>query len=255
MVVPTLPTRNEGAMQTPVNRRLKWRGGKAVLSLLGVGTLMLVGCAAENAEPTDTPDPAPAIAEQEQSQAPEHPAVLTGEACLAGTWEMRLETFAKSLEQMMRESEEIPADIAAGLTIELDGHSYVRFDGNKTYTAWVDDYTMAVTAAGQTMVHHQNSGESATYGVEGDLTWISAPVSIFFEATMTPVGGVSVHLEQDESAEVSVFGMTIEVPGVDRELIDGAARFSCEEDVLTLTGDYDRIAEFTRAPEGTQPTW
>lgn len=243
-----------------LSRRLAARPNGKLRAGLTLGTatamlpMLLLGCATDFSEEEEAPESTTEVSE-EVVETSELPTQLTGEACLSGTWQMQLDTFAGSLEQLMRASGEIPADMAAGLSVELDGHSFVRFDGVETYTAWVDDYTMTVTVAGQSMVHHQNSGESATYGVVDDITWIAAPVNIFFEATMTPVGGVSVELGEEESARVNAFGVSVDVPGVDRELIDGTARFACEGDSLTLTGDFDVSAVFRRAPEGTQPNW
>lgn len=112
---------------------------------------------------------------------------------------------------------------------------------------------MAMAASGQTAVHHLTSAETAAYGVEGDLSWIKDPVSLYFEASLARGNNLKVAIDESDAAQVSVFGYDTVVPGVDRELIDGAACFEREGDALTLYGDFDTTALYTRTPEGTAP--
>lgn len=168
----------------------------------------------------------------------------TGSECLIGTWQMRTETFEASLAQLMGTG-----------TISLSGDSYIRFDVEGNYRSWLDEFTMEISADGRTVRHIQNSGEAAQYDADAEYVWVSGFVEVFFEAVMDVGGFATVELDASDTARVSVFDYRGDVPGVNREMIDGAARYQCDGSNLELYADGGLAAAFIRAPSSTQPKW
>lgn len=240
------------------NRRLSLIG-----CALGVAAL-LAGCAADSEEPATTDNSVEEQTREEARAAEEDRAAdedgagdgggvgdeAVTAACLTGSWQLRNETFEAALVELVQNDPSIPADMRAGMDITLSGGSFIRFDGGDLYTAWQDEFTMAFEADGQQVQHVQSSDDAATYGVEGEYVWVRDFTQLHLEAEMRIAGIGSVALEggSDAMASVNVFGYSAAVPGIDRELVDGVARYECAADALTLYADADAgmAASFTR---------
>jgi len=232
-------------------RRGMGRGllGAALCSVLAV---LLAGCgdddptllsggAASNAEATsqDDSDGAEQIDGEEMS---------TGASCLRGRWQLRNDTFEAALAELVRREPSAPAEIRAGLAVTLSGASYITFGDDGTYTASQDDFTMRFRVAGDEVRHVQSSADTATYGADDQYVWVSNFTQEFVDAKMqvADLAAVTIAGGNDSLTSVSFFGTQVVVPGMDRELIDGAAAYTCSHDSLVLHADGGLSAEFSR---------
>ncbi|HWV25971.1 MAG TPA: hypothetical protein VNZ66_02015 [Aeromicrobium sp.] len=212
--------------------------------LVGCGVddrTLLSGGAAPNAE-------APSEDEADGAQQVDGEGVLTGASCLRGRWQLRNDTFETALAELVRNEPSAPAEIRAGLDLALSGASYITFDEGGKYTASQDDFTMRFRVAGDEVRHVQSSADTATYGADDQFVWVSNFTQEFVDAKMhvADLAAVTIAGGDDNLTSVTFFGTQVVVPGMDRELIDGAAAYTCSRDSLTLHADGGMSAEFSR---------
>lgn len=224
------------------------RAARLAMTVL-LGATLLGGCAGD-----DSPEES-LVTSAEDVVAEEDVDQLSGPDCLTGTWKMRNETFEAALAEMLRNDPALPPQMRGNFSLELSGASYIRFDGAGLYTAWLDDFTMTMSMSEGRVQHVQNSGDAASYEANDEYAWVTDFIGVYFNAEMVIDGIGSVSLNGPGEAKVNVFGFTADVPGVDRELIDGAARYECTPESLELHADGGLSAGFTRASSSVlQPT-
>lgn len=179
--------------------------------------------------------------------APEDADAAGGAACLLGTWELRNDTFEASMLALLQGAADVPAEVREAASITLSGGTFIRFAAGGEYTAWQEDFTMTFDLHGQQMNHVQSSRDSATYGADDDVLWVSGFVQHEWNAEMRVEGLATVSLDGGTPmASIDFFGHTAEVPATERELVDRAARYVCAGDSLELHADGGMSAGFTR---------
>ncbi len=172
---------------------------------------------------------------------------VTPAACLTGSWKLQNETFEAVLAGLIAEAQDVPQEVRSGMTLALSGDSFIRFDGTDVYTAWQDDFTMSIALAGQQMRHVITSDDAATYVADDEYIAVTDFLQLHWEAEMVIDGVATVVSEQgNPAASIHFFGMSVSADRFERELLDGAARYECTAQQLTLHTDDGVFVMFTR---------
>lgn len=131
------------------------------LAALATIALILTGCSTPAPDPlTDDPE---APVEVENAEAP---VALSPEECVVGTWRVDNGAFEDYMNSLAT---------GVGGHMAVTGASFMRFDGEGTFSRWRDDFTFTLTHDGRTMEFVSNSGEVGDYGVV--LDWGEPPTT------------------------------------------------------------------------------
>lgn len=222
--------------------------------MIAATALLIAGCSVgplapdTNHEPTDpdaTPtDPAP-------TEEPAQAEVITTDKCVIGTWQVDNAAFQTYMNSLAP---------SAGGHMTVSGASFMRFDGEGTFSMWREDFTFAMTAEGQSIKFVSNSGETGDYGLvldwgappATDFLWVAETMVVITDE-VTTVDGIATFFDQGGgSATVELFdGYRGEVPEVEgREAVEGSLPITCDGDTLTFEFDAGLTMPYHRVNAG-----
>lgn len=195
--------------------------------------LIVAGCSAgplapANGEPVDP----------EATSTEAAPEVVSVEDCVAGTWQVDNAAFEGYMNSL---------GTSVGGHMAVSGASYMRFDGEGTFSMWREDFTFTMTHDGQTIQFVSNSGEMGDYGLVLDwgappttnFLWVAETMVVMTDEVMT-VDGIATLTDQGGGGSTVEFfdGFRGEVPEVEgRESVEGSLPFTCDGDTMTFEFD------------------
>ena len=212
--------------------------------------LMLTACFPENPPAIDPALNVPQDSDTD-STASENPEnnvtpAITREECVIGTWQVDNAVFEAYMNSLAP---------SAGMHMSISGGNFMRFDGAGSFTSWREDFTMAMSAEGQSITHVSNSGETGDYGLVldygaphlTDFLWVAETMTVIRDEVMH-IGGIATVVDDgSSSAVIQLFdGYRGEVPSVEGEPLEGSLPFTCEGDTLTFEFDVGNTMPYHR---------
>ena len=161
--------------------------------------------------------------------------------CWIGTWSIDLASFQQAIVDGVAAME---GGFPAGASFNLSGSYLVKFADQGHFDAWRDNFTITITAEGNSVAIAIDAIEAGTWtanaesesGAESRGTFTVPSSRIVDSATVAIAGGVVIAIDQDQGT-VNFLGQTVSV-GVDAPgETSGDGSYVCNSDtgVLTIT--------------------